>query len=64
MDIFEKGIEKIKLEGGKIICGGKKIEGKGYFVEPTIVEATKDSPFLKEEFFCPILFVLKFKTLE
>lgn len=46
------------------MCGGKKLEGKGYFVQPTIVEVSSKSELVKEEYFCPILFVIKFKTLE
>ena len=36
--LYESTLEKInKTQGAKILCGGKRREGKGYFVEPTIV---------------------------
>lgn len=36
---YLKGIEEIKSQGGKILYGGKKVEGKdGNYVLPTLVE--------------------------
>lgn len=64
IDIYDKCLEKVKSAGGKILCGGKKVEGKGNFVYPTICEVPQDSPITMEEYFCPILFVTKFETLE
>ncbi len=61
---YENTIAKIKELNGNIIFGGKAIEGKGYFVEPTIVEADPDWPIVSEETFAPILYVMPFKTLE
>lgn len=64
VDLYQKTLELVKREGGKIIYGGKRINRKGYFVEPTIVEAPQNAKFLQDEYFCPILFLQKFKTLE
>ena len=64
IDIYEKCIEKVKESGCKILCGGKKCDMKGNFVEPTICEVPNDSPITMEEYFCPILFVSKFETFE
>lgn len=61
---YENTITKIKELNGNIIFGGKAIEGKGYFVEPTIVEANPDWPIVAQETFAPILYVMPFKTLE
>ena len=39
------GIEEIKKQGGKILYGGKKVEGMdGNYVLPTIVEIAHDAP--------------------
>lgn len=63
--LYESTIEKIKNDkDAKILCGGKRLERKGYFVEPTIVQVPKDSPLIQEEYFCPIMFVTQFTTLE
>lgn len=48
VDIYLNTLERIKKEGGKILHGGKRLPGKGYFVEPTIVEAPKNAAFLQE----------------
>lgn len=62
--IYNDALERVKKEGGKVLYGGKRIDRKGYFVEPTIVEAPKNAAFLQEEYFCPILFVQKYSSLE
>ncbi|KAK2992968.1 hypothetical protein RJ640_008404 [Escallonia rubra] len=54
---FEKG-------GGKILTGGSVIESEGNFVQSTIVEISPDADVVKEELFGPVLYVMKFQTLE
>ncbi|CAM8982195.1 unnamed protein product [Rhodiola kirilowii] len=61
---FEKGIEVIKAQGGKILTGGSSIESEGNYVQPTIVEISPDVEVVKEELFGPVLYVMKFKTLQ
>ncbi|PIN08483.1 Aldehyde dehydrogenase (NAD(P)(+)) [Handroanthus impetiginosus] len=60
---FVKGIEKIKSQGGKIAVGGSVIEREGNFVQPTIVEISPSADVVKEELFGPVLYVMKFQTL-
>ena len=51
--------------GGKIETGGAAIEGKGNFVLPTIVTGlTNDAQIVQHETFAPILYVMKFKTID
>lgn len=47
--------------GAEIITGGKKIEGDGYFYEPTILSVLEDSPILSQEIFGPVAPVVQFK---
>ncbi|XP_022715297.1 aldehyde dehydrogenase family 7 member B4 [Durio zibethinus] len=61
---FEKGIEIIKSQGGKILTGGRLIESEGNFVQPTIVEISPNADVVKEELFAPVLYVMKFNTLK
>lgn len=61
---YEKAIEIIKEQGGKILSGGKVIEGEGNYVEPTIVEISKDADIVKTETFAPIVYVFKFSDLD
>lgn len=64
VDSFLKTIENIKKAGGKILSGGKVLDRPGYYVEPTLVEAQNDSDVVQQETFAPILYVMKYKTIE
>lgn len=50
---------------GKLVYGGNKIDGKGYFVEPTIIKDIKPNDRLaQEEVFGPVLAVIKAKDYD
>jgi aldehyde dehydrogenase (NAD+) len=51
-------------QGGRIVCGGKVLPGPGYFVEPTLVEASNDLPVVQHETFAPILYMIPFGSLD
>ncbi|XP_046963622.1 aldehyde dehydrogenase, cytosolic 1-like [Vanessa cardui] len=60
-----KCIESGKLEGAKLLTGGKRIEGSGFCIEPTVfADVTDDMTIAKEEIFGPVQSILKFETLE
>jgi len=66
VDNFLKAISIVKKEGGKILYGGKintKFK-KGFFVEPTIVEAKNHWAIVQQETFAPILYVMKYRHLD
>ncbi len=49
----------IKL-GAKVVLGGKRLEGKGYFYAPTIVtNVTIDMPIFREETFGPVAAIIR-----
>ncbi|KAL6226805.1 hypothetical protein ACLB2K_000765 [Fragaria x ananassa] len=50
--------------GGKITVGGSTIESEGNYVQPTIVEISPTAAVVKEELFGPVLYVMKFKSLD
>jgi aldehyde dehydrogenase (NAD+) len=57
-----KYIEIGRKEAGEPLCGGNRIEGKGYFVEPTIfADVTESMTIAQEEIFGPVLAVMKAK---
>ncbi len=64
VDLFLSAIEEIKKAGGQILFGGKTVKGKGYFVEPTLVEAKNDWEIVQKETFAPILYVMKYRHFE
>ena len=61
---FENALDIIKTQGGKILCGGNRIDSPGFFVEPTIVKANLEMEITREETFAPILYLFEFETLE
>lgn len=64
VDQFVKAIASVKREGGKILFGGTVIKRPGFFVTPTLIEAKNDWPVVQRETFGPILYLIKYKTLE
>merc|ERR1711879_335882 len=52
------------LTDARVHCGGKKMEeGKGYFIEPTIVSGVKEGHrIVDEEQFGPVLPVIKYSN--
>lgn len=65
---FLGAIEKVKQQGGKILIGGNVKQGKGYgtgcYVEPCIAEVKENLPIVRHETFAPLLYLMKYKTLD
>lgn len=58
-------IERGKAEGGRIVVGGGRPEGQGFFVEPTIfTDLDNNSTLAREEIFGPVGVVVPFDTAE
>jgi aldehyde dehydrogenase (NAD+) len=61
-------IEKCKAEGGKFVVEGGVLKGKGYesgcYVKPCIAEAKNSYEIVQHETFAPILYIMKYKTLD
>lgn len=52
-------------EGAKATAGGKKIEGRGYFVEPTVlVNTNPNMKVVREEIFGPVVTAMPFKSVD
>ena len=65
---YLSSIEKCKEEGGNFIVQGGVLEGVGYesgcYVKPCIAEAKNDFQIVQHETFAPILYLMKYKTLD
>ncbi|CAI5756384.1 unnamed protein product [Candida verbasci] len=58
---INSGIE----QGATVITGGKPVEGKGYFIKPTIfADVRPDMDIVKDEIFGPVVSVIKFDTVD
>lgn len=52
-------------DGGQILCGGRAIEGKGFFFEPTLVAGlTNGHRLVDEEPFGPIVPIIKYRDVD
>ncbi len=68
VDIYSKAIELCKAEGGRFIVEGGVLSGAGYesgcYVKPCIAEAQNSYHIVQHETFAPILYVMKYSTIE
>lgn len=65
---YLSALENVIAEGGKIIVPGGVLEGKGYesgcYVKPAIAEAKNEFKIVQHETFAPVLYIMKYKTLD
>ena len=65
---FNNAIEQVKQEGGKIIYGGGSVTGAGFesgcYVTPCIAEVHNHYQIVQHETFAPLLYLIKYKTIE
>ena len=54
----------LREEGGEILCGGKVVDGDGFYVLPAIVNAENHYKNVQEETFAPILYVIQYDALD
>ena len=68
VQMYLDAIEKAKAEGAKFVVEGGVLEGEGYesgcYVKPCIAEAQNDYEIVQHETFAPILYLMKYKTIE
>jgi succinate-semialdehyde dehydrogenase/glutarate-semialdehyde dehydrogenase len=65
---LKKALEHIQdatQRGARLLCGGKRLDRKGYFLEPTVLaDVTSDALCLSEETFAPVAPIVPFDTEE
>lgn len=68
VNMYLNAIEKCKAEGGKFLVEGGVLKGKGYesgcYVKPCIAEAKNSFEIVQHETFAPILYIMKYKTMD
>lgn len=58
-------VEKGKAEGARLVFGGERIDGDGFYMQPTVfADVTDDMAIAREEIFGPVMSVLDFDTEE
>ncbi|HUB62671.1 MAG TPA: aldehyde dehydrogenase family protein [Puia sp.] len=65
---YTNAIRAGKQQGCRFLIDGKVLEGDGFesgcYVTPAIAEAEPDYPIVQEETFAPILYLLRYSTLD
>jgi aldehyde dehydrogenase (NAD+) len=65
---YLSALSAIKEQGGKAVVAGGVLEGKEYksgcYVKPCIYEASNDMPIVQHETFAPILYIMKYNTIQ
>jgi len=64
VDNYLNAIETATDSGGKVIFGGKILSSDGYYVKPTIISAQNHWEIVQEETFAPILYVMKYSSID
>jgi len=60
---IEAQVALAEQEGGKILCGGKRVQSKGLYYEPTIIDCPSQSMSIVDtELFGPVLAVQRFTS--
>ena len=64
VEMYNKALEKVVVEGGKILVEGGVLSGSGYesgcYVKPAIAEANNNFEIVQHETFAPVLYLLKY----
>jgi aldehyde dehydrogenase (NAD+) len=65
VDMMQDALRRVKEEGGSILCGGEVLENmEGHYVKPAICEVENHYEIVQHETFAPILYLIKYKTLD
>ena len=65
---YNKALTAVEEQGGNIIVTGSVLNGDGYesgcYVKPAIAEVANDMPIVQHETFAPILYLMKYNTIQ
>lgn len=64
VDAMQNALKQVEKEGGKVIFGGEVLDEDGFYVRPAIAEAKNEFEIVQEETFAPILYLIKYNTIE
>ena len=68
LSAMDRTINELKTLGGRILCGGQRLEGPAYpgglYVTPCLAEACNEWSVVQRETFAPILYILTYADFE
>ena len=63
-DRAEALVSQAEKDGARLICGGRRLNREGAFLEPTVIACDADNDIAQTEVFGPVLSVMSFETDE
>ena len=65
LDTLERQVDESVRAGARVLTGGERISGKGYFFRPTVLTGvTADMPAFREETFGPVAAVIRVRDAD
>ena len=65
VDKIERLVGSGKAQGARLVVGGSKVDGPGYFFQPTVfADVGDDMEIAREEIFGPVMCILRFTSTE
>ena len=68
VEAMQTALQSIQQQGGRVLYGGEVLSGglydAGTYVTPCICEVQNDYPIVQQETFAPILYLIRYQTLE
>ncbi|MCC7030169.1 MAG: aldehyde dehydrogenase family protein [Chitinophagaceae bacterium] len=68
VEMYKNAIEAAKEAGARILVEGGVLKGKKYesgcYVKPCVIEASNEMQIVQHETFAPILYLMKYKTID
>jgi succinate-semialdehyde dehydrogenase/glutarate-semialdehyde dehydrogenase len=62
--VMQQFVDDAKRHGGEVLCGGRRLERRGFFYAPTLIEhASRDARVQREEPFGPLALLDQFDDL-
>ena len=61
-DRAESMVAAAVADGAELVCGGRRLNRPGAFLEPTVISCQPDNAIAQQEVFGPVLSVLSFET--
>ncbi len=61
---FLAAVANARDAGGEVLTGGERLDGHGYYVQPTIIRAENHWEVVQTETFAPILYLIPYTELD
>ncbi len=67
-EAMDEALRQAEQQGGRLVVGGGRVVGDvpsgGVYVRPAVVEISHDATLVQQETFAPILYVIRYRTLD